>query len=56
MNNCVSIGKYAILDHLLHIIVKWHEFITMYGGWGFFPFEAEIHLIVYLPLSFWEVI
>lgn len=56
MNNCIRIGKYAILDHLFYIIVKLHEFVLVCGvGIGgvvlIFPFKVEIHLMVYLPPS-----
>lgn len=31
MNNCIRIGKYAILDNFFYIIVKWHVFVSMCG-------------------------
>lgn len=65
MNNCIRIGKYAILDHLFYIIVKVHEFVSMCGvGFGGFVlvFSLEgrdslnsLSSTFRLKLSFWEV-
>lgn len=56
MNNGIRIGKYAILDYLFYITVKWHEFVSICGvGFGgfvlVFRFKVEIPLMAILPPS-----